>query len=31
MGLSPTVVAELVTLLERDGLLTSGPGGVRVA
>ena len=31
MGLSPAAVAELIALLERDGLLTSGPGGVRVA
>lgn len=31
MDVSPTVVAELITLLERDGLLTSGPGGVQVA
>jgi A/G-specific adenine glycosylase len=30
-GLSLTVVVELITLLERDGLLTSGPEGVRVA
>lgn len=31
MDLSPNVVAELIALLERDGLLTSGPGGVRIA
>jgi len=31
MDLSPAVVSELIALLERDGLLTSGPGGVRVA
>ncbi len=30
-GFSPAAVVELITLLERDGLLTSGPGGVRVA
>ena len=31
MDLSPTVVAALITLLERDGLLTNGPEGVRIA
>ena len=31
MDLSPAVVAELIALLERDGLLTCSPEGVRVA
>ena len=31
LELSPDAVADLVALLERDGLVAVGPGGVRIA